>query len=130
MMKSNNKAHGMLLQPLEIPLRKWVHVATYLVTDLLEANRFMVIVVFVEKLTKMVNLAGCKKEVRAMEYALIFVDNVFWLHSLPKVIVLIGILILLVSFGERFLICSVWNSGSVLHFIHTQMVSQSRWFRR
>ena len=47
----------------------------------------MAIVVFVDKLTKMVHLAGCKKEVTAMEYAQIFIDNVFWLHGLPKVII-------------------------------------------
>ena len=47
----------------------------------------MAIVVFIGKLTKMVHLAGSKKEVTAMEYAQIFVDNVFWLHGLPKVII-------------------------------------------
>ena len=58
-----------------------------LVIDLLEANRFTAIVVFVDKFTKMVHLDGCKKEVTTMEYAQIFVDNVFRLHGLPKVII-------------------------------------------
>ena len=35
----------------------------------------------------MVHLAGCKKEVTTMEYAQIFVDNVFRLHGLPEVII-------------------------------------------
>ena len=48
---------------------------------------FTAIVVFVDKLTKMVHLARCKKEVTAMEYAQIFIDNVFRLHGLPKVII-------------------------------------------
>ena len=47
----------------------------------------MAIVVFIDKLTKMVHLVGCEKEVVAMEYAQIFVDNVFWLYSLPEVII-------------------------------------------
>ena len=34
----------------------------------------------------MVHLAGCKKEATAMEYAQIFVDNVFRLHRLREVI--------------------------------------------
>ena len=71
-MKSNNRAKAELLKPLEIPSKKWAHVTTDLVTDLLESNRFTAIVVFVDKLTKMVHLAGCKNEVTAMEYAKIF----------------------------------------------------------
>ena len=77
MMKSNNRAEAELLQPLEIPSRKWAHVTTDLITDLLESHGFTAIVVFVDKLTKMVHLARCKKEVTAMEYAQIFIDSVF-----------------------------------------------------
>ena len=58
-----------------------------LVTDLPESNRFTAIVGFVDKLTKMVYLIGWKKEVIAMEYAQIFVDNVFRLDGLPEVII-------------------------------------------
>ena len=49
--------------------RKWAHVTTDLITDLPESNGFTAIVVFIDKLTKMVHLVGCKKEVIAMEYA-------------------------------------------------------------
>ena len=86
-MKSDNRAKAGLLQPLEIPSRKWTHVTTDLVTDLPESNGFTAIIVFVDKLSKMVHLAGCKKEVTAMEYGQIFVDNVFQLHGLPEVII-------------------------------------------
>ena len=86
MMKSHNRAKARLLQPLEIPSRKWAHVTTDLITDLPESTGFMAIAVFVDKLTKMVHLVGCKKEVIAMEYAQIFVNNVFWLHGLLEVI--------------------------------------------
>ena len=48
-----------------------------LVIDLPESNGFTTIVVFMGKLMKMMHLVGCKKEVTAMEYAQIFVDNVF-----------------------------------------------------
>ena len=77
MMKSDNREKARLLQPLEIPSRKWADVTTDLVIDLPESNRFMAIVVFIDKLTRMVHLVGCKKEVTAMLYAQIFVDNVF-----------------------------------------------------
>ena len=76
-MKSDRRAKAGLLKPLEIPSRKWAHVTTNFVTDLPESNGFMAIVVFIDKLTKMVHLAGCKNEVTATEYAQIFVDNVF-----------------------------------------------------
>ena len=87
MIKSNNRAKAGLLQPLEIPSRKWAHVPTDFVTDLPESNGFTAIIVFVDKLIKIVHLAVCKKEVIAMEYTQIFVDNVFRLHGLLEVII-------------------------------------------
>ena len=76
-LKSDNRAKAGLLKPLEVPSRKWAHVTTDLVTDLLESNGFTTSMVFVDKLTKMVHLVGCRREITAMEYAQIFVDNVF-----------------------------------------------------
>ena len=70
LMKSDNRAKVGLLQPLEIPTKKWVHVTTDLVTDLPESDGYTAIAVFVNKLTKMVHFAPCQKEVDAMEYAL------------------------------------------------------------
>ena len=81
MMKSDNRAKAGLLQPLEIPSRKWAHVTMDLVTDLPESNGFTAIIVFVDKLSKMVHLAGCRKEVTAMEYVQIFIAHVFRLHD-------------------------------------------------
>ena len=86
-MKSDNRAEAGLLQPLEISSRKWTHVTTDLVIDLPESNGFTAIVVFIDKLTKMMNLTECKKENTTMEYVQIFIDNVFQLHSLPEVII-------------------------------------------
>ena len=74
-MKSDSKAKAGLLQPLEIPSTKWVHVTMDLIIDLPKSNGFMTIVVFVDKLTKMEHLTRCKKEVTAMEYAHISVDE-------------------------------------------------------
>ena len=87
MMKSNNRAKAGLLQPLEIPSSKWAHVTTDLITNLPESNGFTAIIVFIDKFTKMVHLAGCKKEVTTMECAQIFIDNVFRIHNLPEVII-------------------------------------------
>ena len=76
-MKSDSRAKAKLLKPLEIPSRKWAHITMDLVTDSPESNGFTAIVVFIDKLTKMVHLARCKKEVTTMECAQIFIDNVF-----------------------------------------------------
>ena len=86
-MKSDNRAKAGLLQPLEIPSRKWPHVTMGLITDLPESNGFIAIVVFMDKLTKMVHLSSWEKEVTTMEYAQIFIDDIFWLHSLLEVII-------------------------------------------
>ena len=86
-MKSDNRAKAGLLQPLEIPSRKWAQVTTDLVTDLPESDGYTAIAVFVDRYTKMVHFAPCRKEVTAMEYARLFVDHVFRLHGLPEVII-------------------------------------------
>ena len=86
-MKFDNKAKVGLLQPLEILSKKWAHGTMDLIIDLPQSNGFTAIAVFIDKLTKIVHLIGCKKDIPAMEYAQIFVDNVFWLHALPEVIV-------------------------------------------
>ena len=87
MMKSDNRAKVGLLQSLEIYSTKWAHVTMDLIIELLESNGFTSIVVFANKLTKMVHLVWCKKKVTTMEYAHIFVDNVFWLHRLAKMVI-------------------------------------------
>ena len=61
--------------------------ATDLVIDLPDSEEYTAIAIFVDKLTKMVHLACCAKEVTAMEYAKHFVEHVFRLHGLPKVII-------------------------------------------
>ena len=53
-MKSDNRAKAGLLQPLEIPTRKWAQVTTDLVTDLPESDGYSAIVVFVDRYTKIV----------------------------------------------------------------------------
>ena len=107
MMKPDKRAMARLLQPLEIPSREWVHVTTDLITDLPASNRFTAIVVFVDKLTKMVHLAGWKKEVATMEYAQIVVGNIFWLQGPPEITISDRDPHLPASFDVQCLTCSV-----------------------
>lgn len=87
MMKLDYRAKVGLLQPLKIPTWKCAHVPTDLVIDLLESEEFTAIMIFMDKLSEMVHLAPSKKEINAMEYAKLFVENVFRHHSLPKVMI-------------------------------------------
>lgn len=73
--KLDHHAKAGLLHPLEIPAWKWADVTTDLVTNLAQSEEFTLIAVFVNKLLKMVHLAPGRKEVNAMEYARLFVNN-------------------------------------------------------
>ena len=86
-MKSDNRQKAGLLQPLEIPTRKWAQVTTDLVTDLPESGGFTAVAVFVDRMSKMVHFVPCTKEITAPEYAELFVNHVFRLHGLPEVII-------------------------------------------
>ena len=59
--KSDTRAKAGLLQPLEVPIRKWQQVTTDLVTDLPESNGFTAIAVFVDRMTKMVHFCPLHK---------------------------------------------------------------------
>ena len=87
MMKSDHRKKAGLLQPIPIPTRRWQHVTTDLVTDLPESNGHTAVAVFVDRLSKMVHFAPCRKEVSAQEYARLFVDHIFRLHGMPEVII-------------------------------------------
>ena len=86
-MKSDHRKQAGLLLPIPIPTRKWEQITTDLVTDLPPFNGYTAIAVFVDRLSKMVHFAPCTKEVDAQQYAQLFLDHVFRLHGLPKVII-------------------------------------------
>ena len=55
-----------------------------LVIDFPESEGKTAIAMFVDPSTKMNHLVPCTKEVTATQ---LFVDNVFWLHGMPEVII-------------------------------------------
>jgi Reverse transcriptase (RNA-dependent DNA polymerase)/RNase H-like domain found in reverse transcriptase/Integrase zinc binding domain/Chromo (CHRromatin Organisation MOdifier) domain/Retroviral aspartyl protease len=83
--KVSTRAPAGLLQPLPIPGEPWQSVSMDLVTDLpmSEAGHDS-IVVFVDRLTKMVHLAPCKKADGAKQIAKLFIDHVFQYHGMPQ----------------------------------------------
>ncbi|GAB5489762.1 MAG: hypothetical protein Pars2KO_33320 [Parasphingorhabdus sp.] len=86
-MKNDTQKIKGLLQPLEIPTRKWQQITTDLVTDLPESQGYTAVAVFVDRLTKYVRFAPCNKEITAEQYAQLFMEYVFRHFGLPEVIV-------------------------------------------
>ena len=77
-----------LLQPLQIPEYRWQSVSTDSVTGLPEnLNGQDAIVVFVDRLKKMVHLVPTTVKVMAQDYAHIFLREVYAKHGLPADIV-------------------------------------------
>ena len=86
-MKSDNRKKAGALQPVPLLERAWQQITTNLVTDLPESESKTVVVVFVDRLTKMVHFFPCTKEITATEYARLFINQVFRLHGMPEVII-------------------------------------------
>ena len=87
-MKSPTTAPAGLLQPLPIPPRRWSSVSLDLITGLPRTKRGNdAILVFVDRLSKMVHLGPCKKSVTALGCADLFFQHVVRLHGAPDDIV-------------------------------------------
>jgi hypothetical protein len=83
--KPSQQATAGLLQPLPIPTRPWQQVSMDLITQLPKSRRgHDAIVVFVDKLTKLVHLAETRTNVTAPELADIFWRTVVRHHGLPS----------------------------------------------
>ena len=73
-----------LLQPLPIPERPWQSVSVDLITQLPRSkNGYDCIVVFVDRLTKMVHYVPCQTNVSAPQLAVLFMREVCRLHGVP-----------------------------------------------
>ena len=86
--KSKAVRPGGLLQPLPIPSDRWEAIAMDFITDLpcTKAGKDSVLV-FVDRLTRMVLFAPCTKDIDALGTAKLLRDFVFCNHGLPRSIV-------------------------------------------
>ncbi|CAM6092763.1 unnamed protein product [Calypogeia fissa] len=86
--KSSNQKPAGLLQPLPIPKRRWQHVTSDLVTGLPTTSQgHNVILVFVDKLSKMIHIRPTTEKVTAPEVAQLFVEAVFAQHGMPTTLI-------------------------------------------
>ena len=80
----SQKPYG-LLQPLPIPTRQWDEVTMDLITDLpVATDGSDSILVFTDKLSKMIHLAPTTKKCDASIAASLFLSRVWVLHGMPK----------------------------------------------
>ena len=76
------------LKPLPIPPECWNSVSMDFVFGLpADANNNTGVVVFVDRLSKMVHLAPCRREVTGKQTAVLFLEHVFKAHGLPDTLV-------------------------------------------
>ena len=86
--KSSNTAPAGLLHPLPVPALKWDSVTMDLITCLPKsAKGHDAIVVFVDRLTKMVHFQPCSTTCTGLDLASMFMWQVFRLHGMPKEII-------------------------------------------
>ncbi|KAJ9514002.1 hypothetical protein QJQ45_021113 [Haematococcus lacustris] len=87
--KSSAKKRAGLLQPLPIPERPWDSVSMDLIVKLPASgpNKYDSILVFVDRLTKMVHLVKTWESMTATQYAKLFLEHVFRLHGMPRSVV-------------------------------------------
>lgn len=77
-----------LLQPLEVPAEPWAEVTMDFITGLpCTTTGFDAVMVFCDRLTKMVHFAACTKTTDALKAARLFVDRVVAAHGLPVSII-------------------------------------------
>ena len=77
------------LQSTQIPENKWSEISIDFITDLpLTANRRDTILVTVDKATRMVHLAPCRRYIRATGTAQLLWNTVIRYHGIPWVIYL------------------------------------------
>ena len=80
--KSDHQKTAGALQSLPVPSRRWERITTDLCTDLPVSSGYTAITVFVDRLSKMMHLAPCTREIIAEGYAQLFIDMVFRHHGM------------------------------------------------
>ena len=76
-----------MLMPLELPDRKWDHLAIDMVTGLPKEDKMNTICTMVDKATKMCHFIACTNKITAKEIGKLYWQHVGWLHGIPSMII-------------------------------------------
>jgi transposase InsO family protein len=86
--KANNRAPQGGLQPLPVAEGKWLDISVDMITELpCTEEGYDAIMVFVDRLTKMVHFVPCKKTLDSKGFCQMFMDHIVRLHGWPKRVV-------------------------------------------
>lgn len=85
--KSEHVGTPGLLQPLPIPDKPWEIISLDFVEGLPKSNRYDTILVIVDKFTKYGHFIPLAHPYTALSVAQLFVDHIYKLHGLPKIII-------------------------------------------
>ncbi|KYQ96678.1 LTR-retrotransposon skipper [Tieghemostelium lacteum] len=85
--KTNSSGKQGLLQSIEPPSRRWSVITMDFVVALPKSNGFDSVLTVTDKSTKMVHLIPTTSNVTADGVAKLFIDNIWRLHGIPKVII-------------------------------------------
>ena len=85
--KGSHLKPGGMLMPLDLPTRKWDHVAIDFVVGLPVQQEYDTILTVVDKATKMCHFIPCKEKISAKEVAQLYWQQVGRLHGIPSVII-------------------------------------------
>jgi len=75
------------LMPNSIPEKSWMHISADFITKLLLAQGYDLILVVVDRLTKIVHFIPTTEKTSAKGLARLFRDNIWKLHGLPESII-------------------------------------------
>lgn len=76
-----------LLQPLPVPAKAWDVVSLDFIEGLPKSSRYDTILVIIDKFTKYGHFIPMAHPYTALSVAQLFVDNIYKLHGLPKVLI-------------------------------------------
>jgi hypothetical protein len=85
--KSKKVHYPRLLDPLDIPTAKWSEISMDFIEGLSTSNGMNVIQVIVDRLTKYAHFLPLSHPYTVHKVATLFLDHIFKLHGLPKIIV-------------------------------------------
>jgi transposase InsO family protein len=110
--KANNRAPQGGLQPLPVAEGKWLDITVDMITELpCTVDGYDAVIVFVDRMTKMVHFVPCKKTLDSQGFCQLFMDNIVRLHGWPRRV--------------------VYDRGSIFTSHFTAAVAELQgWFRR
>jgi len=104
--KNRTEQPASKLIPNSIPEKPWTHILADFITKLLLAQGYDLMLVVVDRLTKMVHFIPTTKKTSAEGLARLFKDNVWKLHGLPESIIS--------DRGPQFVAGLIWELNEML----------------